>query len=183
MIWWRFSSANIGRLGNKFIANTFGNRDTSQYKNIFPCIVIPITTALLTLTKRHIYTETPPRYQYVNKGIMTPYGVAEPGQYWIKSRFVVAGWHTYVSESWVSIGPDNGLSSVRRQAIIWTNADSLLIGPEGTNFKIFFFNFLNSHSRKYTWICHLRSCCLGLNMPIWRQAIIQTNAGLLSIGT
>ena len=33
------------------------------------------------------------------------------------------------------IGPDNGLSPRRRQAIIWTNAGILLIGPFGTNFS------------------------------------------------
>ena len=32
------------------------------------------------------------------------------------------------------IGPDNGLSPGRRQAIIWTNVGILLIGPLGTNF-------------------------------------------------
>ena len=32
------------------------------------------------------------------------------------------------------IGEDNGLSSRRRQAIIWTNAGILLIGPSGINF-------------------------------------------------
>ena len=32
-------------------------------------------------------------------------------------------------------GPDNGLSPGRRQAIIWTNAGILLIGPWGTNFS------------------------------------------------
>ena len=31
------------------------------------------------------------------------------------------------------IGPDNGLSPGRRQAIIWTNAGILLIEPWGTN--------------------------------------------------
>ena len=30
-------------------------------------------------------------------------------------------------------GSDNGLSPGRRQAIIWTNAGILLIGPLGTN--------------------------------------------------
>ena len=30
---------------------------------------------------------------------------------------------------------DNGLSPRRRQAIIWTNAGILLIGPLGTNFS------------------------------------------------
>ena len=33
------------------------------------------------------------------------------------------------------IGSDNGLSPGRRQAIIWTNAGILLIGPSGTNFN------------------------------------------------
>ena len=33
------------------------------------------------------------------------------------------------------IGPDNGLWPGRRQAIIWTNAGILLIGPWGTNFS------------------------------------------------
>ena len=33
------------------------------------------------------------------------------------------------------IGSDNGLSPERRQAIIWTNAGLLLIGPLGTNFS------------------------------------------------
>ena len=33
------------------------------------------------------------------------------------------------------IGSDNGLSPERRQAIIWTNAVILLIGPLGTNFS------------------------------------------------
>ena len=33
------------------------------------------------------------------------------------------------------IGSDNGLSPGRRQAIIWTNAGIVLIGPMGTNFS------------------------------------------------
>ena len=33
------------------------------------------------------------------------------------------------------IGSDNGLSPERRQAITWTNAGILLIGPVGTNFS------------------------------------------------
>ena len=35
----------------------------------------------------------------------------------------------------IIIGSDNGLSPGRRQAIIWTNAGILLIGPLGTNFS------------------------------------------------
>ena len=40
----------------------------------------------------------------------------------------------YVSKITI-IGSDNGLSPGRRQAIIWTNAGILLIGPLGTNFS------------------------------------------------
>ena len=65
------------------------------------------------------------------------------------------------------IGSDNGLSPGRRQAIIWTNAGILLIGPLGTNFievliGIQTFSFkkmhLNMSSAKY---CQFR---LGLNV-------------------
>ena len=44
--------------------------------------------------------------------------------------------HTFASLNRVSISPDNGLSPVRRQAIIWTSAElSLLIRPLRTNFS------------------------------------------------
>ena len=49
----------------------------------------------------------------------------------------------YVSVNWVSIGSDNGLSPDRLQAIIWTNAGILLIGPLGTNFREIWFNIQN----------------------------------------
>ena len=50
----------------------------------------------------------------------------------------------------ISIGSDNGSSPGRRQAIIWTNAGMLLIGPLGTNFsdiliKIYTFSFKRMH--------------------------------------
>ena len=41
----------------------------------------------------------------------------------------------YESVNWVSIGPDNGLSPVRRQAITWTNTDLLSMKPLETNFS------------------------------------------------
>ena len=62
---------------------------------------------------------------------------------------------------------DNGLSPGRRQAIIWTNAGILLIGPLGSNFseiliEILTFSFkkihLNMSSAKW------RPYCLGLNV-------------------
>ena len=46
--------------------------------------------------------------------------------------------HICVSKLTV-IGPDNGLSPGRHQAIIWTSAGILLIGPLGTNFNEFFY--------------------------------------------
>ena len=67
----------------------------------------------------------------------------------------------------IIIGSDNGLSPGRRQAIILTNADMLLIGPVGTNFneiliEIHTFSFkkmhLNMSSGKW------RPFCLGLNV-------------------
>ena len=45
-------------------------------------------------------------------------------------------WVTHICVSKLtSIGSDNCLSPGRRQAIIWTNAGILLIGPLGTNFS------------------------------------------------
>ena len=41
----------------------------------------------------------------------------------------------YVSVNWVSIGSDNGLLPIQRQAIILANAGLLLIRPLGTNFS------------------------------------------------
>ena len=41
----------------------------------------------------------------------------------------IVSWPSYLLNS------DNGLSPGRRQAIIWTNAGMLLIGPLGTNFS------------------------------------------------
>ena len=63
--------------------------------------------------------------------------------------------------NWVSIGPGNGLSPDLRHAIIWTNAGILLIGPHGTHFSVFEFEFESKfkafHSWKSIWICRLRN--------------------------
>ena len=46
------------------------------------------------------------------------------------------GWVTHICVSKLTIiASDNGLSPGRRQAIIWTNAGILSIGPLGTNFS------------------------------------------------
>ena len=43
-------------------------------------------------------------------------------------------WHIWVCDLTI-IGSDNGLLPGRCQAMIWTNAEILLIGPLGTNFN------------------------------------------------
>ena len=66
-----------------------------------------------------------------------------------------------------TIGLDNGLSPGRRQAIIWTNAGILLIGPLGTKFseiliEIHTFSFKKMHLKMSSgkW----RPFCPGLNV-------------------
>ena len=79
--------------------------------------------------------------------------------YWGRVTHICVGTNT-------NIGSDNGLSPGRRQAIIWTNAGILLIGPLGTNVsgilsEIHTFSFKKIHlkmsSGKYPF-------CLGLNV-------------------
>ena len=64
------------------------------------------------------------------------------------------------------IGSDNGLSPDRRQAIIWTNAGLLLIGPLGTNFSEFLIAILTFSFKKMRLkvsSAKRRPFCLGLN--------------------
>ena len=108
----------------------------------------------------------------------------------------------------VSIGSDNGLSPIWRQAIIWTNAGILLI--KGTNFsesrfKIQNFSFMKMHLKtlsekwqpfcpwggdelthwgRVTHICISKLTIIGSDnglSPDRRQAIIWINAGILLI--
>ena len=65
------------------------------------------------------------------------------------------------------IGSDNGLSPGQRQAIVWTNAGILLIGPLWTNFseilfrmQIFSFKKMHLKMASAKW----RPFCLGLNV-------------------
>ena len=67
----------------------------------------------------------------------------------------------------IIIVSDNGLSPGRRQAIFWTNAGILLIGPYGTNFSEFLIEILTFSFTKMSlkvssvkW----RPFCLGLNV-------------------
>ena len=65
------------------------------------------------------------------------------------------------------IGSDNGLSPGRRQAIIWTNAGILLIGPLGTNFNVILIEiqtFLFMKMRLKVSSAKWRPFCLGLKI-------------------
>ena len=79
--------------------------------------------------------------------------------------------HICVSKP-TNIGSDNGLSPGRRQAIIWTNAVILLIGPLVTNFnetsiEIHIFSFKKIYLKLSSgkW----RPFCLGLNVLICQE--------------
>ena len=81
------------------------------------------------------------------------------------------------------IGSDNGLSPDRRQAIIWTNAGILLIGPLGTYFSeiltgIQTFSFKKMHLKMSSakWC----SFCLGLNELIYEmEGLIENYSALI----
>ena len=65
------------------------------------------------------------------------------------------------------IGPDNGLSPGRRQAIICTNAGILLIVPWGTNFSEILLGIQTFSFKKMHWkmsSAKWRPFCLGLNV-------------------
>ena len=66
-----------------------------------------------------------------------------------------------------NIGSDNGLSPHRRQAIIWTNAGILSIGPLGTNFNEISIGIQTSSFKKMHFkmsSAKWRPFCLGLNV-------------------
>ena len=65
------------------------------------------------------------------------------------------------------MGSDNGLSPDPRQAIIWTNAGLLRIGPSGTDFceiliEIQLCSFKKMHLKTLSW--EYRPFCFGLNV-------------------
>ena len=65
------------------------------------------------------------------------------------------------------IASDNGLSPGRRQAIIWTNAGILLIGPLGTNFNEISFGIQTFSLKKMHFKMSSSKWgpfCLGLNV-------------------
>ena len=65
------------------------------------------------------------------------------------------------------LGSDNGLSLDRRQAIIWTNAGILLIGPLGTNLSemaIAIHTFFIKENAFENIVYEMATICLCLNV-------------------
>ena len=104
-------------------------------------------------------------------GRQVPYG-AEPYLLHVSTHHKVPavlilthwGWVTHICIGQpTSTGSDNGLSPGRRQAIIWTNAGILLIGPLGTNFSEILIG-IQSFSLKKISSAKYRPFCIGLNV-------------------
>ena len=78
---------------------------------------------------------------------------------------------------------DNGLSPERRQAIIWTSAGILLIGPLGTNFSEILIEIQTFSLKKIRLKMSSAKCCsfcLGLNvlvLAVCLQRASQESAG------
>ena len=67
------------------------------------------------------------------------------------------------------IGSHNGLSPCRRQAIMWTSAGMLLVGPLGTNFSEIFIEIHTfSFKKMYLKMSSAKWCpfCLGISVII-----------------
>ena len=105
--------------------------------------------------------------------------LASLGRYWRDSRprhcsrADIPAWRPKKSHYCI-IGADNGLSPGRRQAIIWTIAGILLIGPLGTNFSeisiiILTFSFIKMRLKVSS--AKRRPLCLGLKVLIYRSGV------------
>ena len=95
--------------------------------------------------------------------------------------------YIYVSKL-TNIGSDNGLSPGRHQAIIWTNAGMLLIGPLGTNSSEI---LIKIHKFSYKKVIHLKTSsakwrpfCLGLSvLTHWGRVTHICVGNLIIIGS
>ena len=97
-------------------------------------------------------------------------GIKYQLSYTIRSILTHWGRETYICVGKLAIiGSDNGLSPERRQAIIWTNAGILLIGPFGTNFSEILIEIRTFSFKKMHLKMSSAKCCsfrLGLNVFI-----------------
>ena len=103
---------------------------------------------------------------------------------YVSCKYVLTHWgratHVCVGNL-TTIGSDNGLSPDRRQAIIWTNAGILLIGPLKINFSEISMEIQTSSFRKMrlkSSSAKWRPSCLGLTVLIvWFAYVIVCKTG------
>ena len=89
--------------------------------------------------------------------------------------------HICVSKKKNIIGPDNGLSPSRRQAIIWSSVGVLLIRTMGTNFSEILIEIIMCSFKKMglkVSSAKRRPFCLGLNDEV---IIIQHLVGVMAV--
>ena len=82
--------------------------------------------------------------------------------------------HTCIGKLTI-IDSDNCLVPERHQAIIWTNAGMLLIGPLGTNFSEILIEIQTFSLKKICLNMSSVKCCpflLGLNVIGWQHGIV-----------
>ena len=74
------------------------------------------------------------------------------------------------------IGQNNGLAPERRQAIIWTNAGILLIGPLGTNFSEISIEIRTFSLKKISLKISSAKCSFRLGLNVFKsQAIVRSS--------
>ena len=154
---WKESIGIAPLYGKYMFSNIRAENETEWYK-------IPRKWSLLKYDSQFRQYVVPTDFQFLRGG---------RSNYWVwvvYEQAILTHWGrvTHICVGCVTIiGSYNGLSPGRRQAIIWTNAGILLIGPLGTNFseiviEIHTFSFKKMHLKMSSgkW----RPFCLGLNV-------------------
>ena len=114
-----------------------------------------VSTMCLSEVKRRQSPDPPQRLMTklgVRVGFCRPLRVLELSTHWGRVTHLCVGKLT-------NVGSDNGLSSGRSQAVVWTNAETLLIGPWGTKFSEILIEI-------YTF--SLKKMCLKMSSAKWR---------------
>ena len=138
--------ANVGHMSARFL---YGLPQHMQYNDISfdaqPWIILPYNSLITNKRLWGYLPKSPISYHTINS--------LKPSDAYMCNLTI--------------IGSDNGLSPGRRQAIIWTNAGILLIGPPGTNFseiliEIYTFSIKKMHIKMSS--AKRRLFLLGLNV-------------------
>ena len=135
-----------------------------QFARLWPVCQV-MTSVLIRVTVLQYcaqYCRLSPCYQLYKTTII----VRVPKETWLPLTHWGRVMHICVDNLNIIVS-DNGLSPGRHQAIIWTNAGILLIGPLGTNsseiaIRIQIFSFKKMHLKMAS--TKRRPFCLGLNV-------------------